>query len=251
MLESKRLDKSVPIPLYFQLKNIILEEIEKNDFPVDTMIPTENELSDMFDISRTTVRQAITELVQEGKLYRIKSKGTFVARPKINQDFIKRVESYDESIRRTGRVPSTRLLDMKTVPATDEVAAALALSLGDKTIYISRLRSADGIPVVTVETYLPYDKCAFVLEHDLEKEALYSIFSLREETQIRRVCRVVEAVAANSKDAELLMIKRGKPVHFFHTTGFNGNSEPIEYSISRYRGDQNKFEVDVFVETGE
>ncbi|MDD3921869.1 MAG: GntR family transcriptional regulator, partial [Eubacteriales bacterium] len=149
MLESKRLDKSVPIPLYFQLKNIILEEIEKNDFPVDTMIPTENELSDMFDISRTTVRQAITELVQEGKLYRIKSKGTFVARPKINQDFIKRVESYDESIRRTGRVPSTRLLDMKTVPATDEVAAALALSLGDKTIYISRLRSADGIPVVT------------------------------------------------------------------------------------------------------
>lgn len=250
MLQSRKLDKSVPIPLYFQLKNMILEEIQNGNFPVDAIIPTENELSDMFSISRTTVRQAITELVQEGKLYRIKSKGTFVARPKINQDFIKRVESYDESIRRTGRTPSTKLLDFKTVPANEEVAGALKLKPGSKTIYLNRLRSADGIPVVVVETFLPYELCAFVLEHDLEGEALYSILSEREETQIRRVSRVVEAVAANAHDAELLQIRRGKPVHFFHTTGYNGGGDPIEYSVSRYRGDQNRFEVDVFVETG-
>lgn len=250
MLDSKRLDKNTPIPLYYQLKTILLEDINSGEFSVDAMIPTENELSDMFGISRTTVRQAITELVHEGKLYRIKSKGTFVAQPKINQDFIKRVVSYDESIRRTGRVPSTKLLSCDTVAASEEVAAVLDMRVGEPAIYIQRLRSADGRPVVFVETYLSNERCGFVMDHNLEEEALYSILAKDESTCIRRVSRVIEAIAANTRDAELLEIKRGSPVHLFHTTGFNAKSEPIEYSISRYRGDQNKFEVDVFVETG-
>ena len=88
MLHLQKLDKTVPIPLYFQLKSLLLEEIKNGGYPVDGLIPTEKELSEMFQISRTTVRQAITELVQEGWLYRIKSKGTFVARVKSKQDFI-------------------------------------------------------------------------------------------------------------------------------------------------------------------
>lgn len=81
MLEDKRLDKDVPIPLYFQLEKLILEEIDNGNYPVGSMIPTEMELSQMFGISRTTVRQAISDLVREEHLYRIKSKGTFVAHP--------------------------------------------------------------------------------------------------------------------------------------------------------------------------
>ena len=77
MLEEKKLDKNVPIPLYYQLKRLILEDIENGTYPIGSDIPTELQLSEMFDISRTTVRQAITELVQEGRLYRVKSKGTF------------------------------------------------------------------------------------------------------------------------------------------------------------------------------
>ena len=66
MLEAGKLDKSVPIPLYFQLKQLLLDAIKRGDYPLDGLIPTEKELSEMFQISRTTVRQAITELVQEG-----------------------------------------------------------------------------------------------------------------------------------------------------------------------------------------
>ena len=76
LLDSSKLDKSVPIPLYFQLKELILSEIKNGNYPSGSLIPTENELSEAFEISRTTVRQAITELVQEGWLYRVKSKGT-------------------------------------------------------------------------------------------------------------------------------------------------------------------------------
>ena len=89
MLEAKKIDKNTPIPLYFQLKSLLLAEIEDGTYLADSLIPTEKELCDMFHISRTTVRQALAELVQEGYLYRVKSKGTFVARPKIRQDYAK------------------------------------------------------------------------------------------------------------------------------------------------------------------
>ena len=250
MLEDHKLDKSIPIPLYFQLKSLLLEEIKKNEYPVDSLIPTEKEISEMFGISRTTVRQAITELVQAGWLYRIKSKGTFVARVKIKQDFIKRLEPFNEQIERTGRVPSTTLLAFETVPMTEQVAAVFGMEPGTKAIYLHRRRCADGDPIVTVETYLPLDLCAFILTHDMKTESLYNILSMQEKTRICRVNRILEAVAANNRDVERLNMVRGKPVQLFKTIGFNHLNEPIEYSIARYRGDRNKFEIDLQVDTG-
>lgn len=251
MIHNKTLDKSVPIPLYYQLKSIICEEIEGGSYPVGSMIPTEKELSEIFTISRTTVRQAISELVQEGLLYRVKSKGTFVTRPKINQDFIKKLGTFNEQIRDAGRVPSTQLLEMKVVPMPEDLAEGLDLKPGDKAIYLYRLRSADDEPIVTVKTYLPYDKSAFAMEHDFAQESLYEVLAANDETRICKVSRIVEAVAAGSNDARMLGIKRGKPIHYFVTTGYNANGEPIELSFARYRGDQNRFQVDVYVDTGE
>ena len=118
----KRLDKDVPIPLYFQLEKLILEEIDNGNYPVGSMIPTEMELSQMFGISRTTVRQAISDLVREEHLYRIKSKGTFVAHPKLVQGFIQSIQSFDDDVRSTGRTPSTEVLDLKLVELEPEVA---------------------------------------------------------------------------------------------------------------------------------
>ena len=125
MLEDKRLDKDVPIPLYFQLEKLILEEIDNGNYPVGSMIPTEMELSQMFGISRTTVRQAISDLVREEHLYRIKSKGTFVAHPKLVQGFIQSIQSFDDDVRSTGRTPSTEVLDLKLVELEPEVQQQL------------------------------------------------------------------------------------------------------------------------------
>ncbi len=249
MLEDHKLDKTIPIPLYFQLKSLLLEEIKKNEYPVDSLIPTEKEISEMFGISRTTVRQAITELVQAGWLYRIKSKGTFVARVKIKQDFIKRLEPFNEQIERTGRKPSTTLLAFDTVPMTEQVAAVFGVEPGTKAIYLHRRRCADGDPIVTVETYLPLDSCAFILTHDMKTESMYNVLATQEKTRICRVNRILEAVAANSRDVERLDMVRGKPIQLFKTIGYNNLNEPIEYSIARYRGDRNKFEIDLQVDT--
>lgn len=246
---AKRIDKSVPIPLYFQLKTLILEEIKSGSYQVGSMIPTEKELSEIFLISRTTVRQAITELVQEGWLYRIKSKGTFVAQPKINQNFIQILESFNDQILRDGMTPSTEVLEFKTLKATSTVAKNLNIKENDPVIYLYRKRLADNEPIVTVETFLPYHLCSFVFKHNLEKERLYSILNQNTETAVFRVKRIVEAVEANASDEKYLEIKKGKPIQFFASIGYNTYGRPIEYSLARYRGDRNSFEITVFPET--
>lgn len=245
---AKQIDKSVPIPLYFQLKTLILEEIKSGNYQVGSIIPTEIEFSEIFQISRTTVRQAITELVQEGWLYRVKSKGTFVSQPKINQNFIQKLESFNDQILRGGMTPSTVVLDFRTLKATKTVAMNLDIKENDPVIYLYRKRLADNEPIVTVETFLPYRLCSFVFEHDLEKERLYSILNQDTETSVFRVKRTVEAVEANADDEKYLKIKRGKPIQFFASIGYNTYGRPIEYSLARYRGDRNSFEVTVFPE---
>lgn len=249
MLYVQKLDKTVPIPLYFQLKSLLLDAIKQGHYPIDGLIPTEKELSEMFQISRTTVRQAITELVQEGWLYRIKSKGTFVARVKIKQDFIKRLETFNEQIVRIGCVPSTHLLAFETVDTPERVAAHFGQPMEGKHIYLYRRRFADDEAIVTVETYLPYDACGFILNHDFSRESLYNVLATRDKTRICRVTRVLEAVGANAQDVENLNVRRGKPIQLSTTIGYNRADEPIEYSIARYRGDRNRFEVDLLIDT--
>ena len=229
--------------MYFQLKELILSEIKNGSYNSDDLIPTEKELSDIFQISRTTVRQAITELVQEGWLYRIKSKGTFVSKPKINQSFIQALGSFNDQIVGSGRTPTTLLLDCKVINAPEHVSTALMLQPKEKVIYIHRKRSVDNEPIVMVKTYLPYKKCSFVMEHDMEKESLYPILANREDTRIHKIKRLIEAVDATAYEIKNLNVKRGKAIQQFISTGFNMFDEPIEYSLARYRGDRNSFEV--------
>lgn len=243
MLNNGELNKLVPIPLYFQLKELIMREIKNGSYKNGSMIPTEKELSEMFQISRTTVRQAIAELVQEGWVYRVKSKGTFVSKPKVNQDFIQTLKSFNDQIIYSGRVPRTEVLDFKVVTPSEEVISALHLKPKQKAIYIHRLRYADEEPMVTVKTYLPYESCDFVLTHDLVNESLYSILSANERVKIYKIRRLVEAVDATAYDMKYLNIKRGKAVQLFTSIGYNIFGDIIEYSLARYRGDRNSFEV--------
>lgn len=243
LLEEGKIDKSVPVPLYYQLKEAILDEIRKGNYESGSMIPTEKNISDFFQISRTTVRQAITELVQEGWMYRVKSKGTFIAQKKIQQDFMQKLETYEEQMKRLGVVPKTEILEFRVVYAPHIVAEKLQIPEKSEVIYLYRKRFADEVPIVLVETYLPMADCEFIIDEDMQTESLYKKLGKTENTRIYCVKRIVEAVEASSNDVKLLSIKKGKPVQKFETVGYNVFGKPIEYSIARYRGDYNRFEV--------
>lgn len=250
-LENCKLNKDVPIPLYFQLKELIMDEIKSNKYDVDTLIPTEKQLSEQFDISRTTVRQAISELVQQGWLYRVKSKGTFIARQKMQQDFLQRLETFAEQMKRIGMEPSTEVVKLEVEIASKDVAENLQINEGEKVICMLRRRFGDKQPVVTALTYLPYEKCSFILDHDLEKKSLYDIMSAHEETKVCSARRFVEAVEATTKDAQYLNVRKGSPIQMFRTVGYNKDGVPMEYSIARYRGDMSSFQLYVYVENAE
>ena len=102
---------------------LILEEIEAGAYPVGSLIPTEKELSQMFDISRTTVRQAIADLVQKDRLYRVKSKGAPLWRvPRSDRAFIQNIQSFADDVSSAGRTPRTEILDMRVVELPQDVA---------------------------------------------------------------------------------------------------------------------------------
>lgn len=243
MLQERTLNKSTPVPLYFQLETLILEEIENGTYPPGSMIPTEKELSQMFNISRTTVRQAIMDLVQKELLYRTKSKGTFVAYPKTSQDFMRTILSYDDDVRAAGKTPSTEVLAFEVVTLPHEIAVEMGQETGAKAILLYRKRMVDDEPLVRVKTYLPYDLCSFLLDYDFSKESLYHIMSKRKETHVVKLVRTCEARSANSEDVEILGIKRGRPIQYFCSVGYNSDGRIIEYSLARYRGDLSKFRV--------
>lgn len=241
-------DKTTPIPLYFQFKNILLNMMKVGELQPGDMIPTEFELCDIFAISRTTIRQALTELVNENKFYRVKGRGTFVAQNKINQDFIRKIESYNAEMKRKGYIPSSEVLDLKVIPANTEVAAALEIQANADVISLKRLRYADEQPIVITQTYLPYTFCKHILDHDMGKESLYKLLSQNVNTRIYRVVRNIEATIPSKEDCDLLNITKTTAVQLFHYTGYNKFETPVEYTISRYRGDKNIFTIEQFIE---
>jgi len=240
-LFEKSLNKEIPIPYYYQLKEILLEYIQKFDPNSEQPIPTEVELSKHFGISRPTVRQAINELVVEGYLVRKKGKGTFVTKPKINQSFLQVLDSFNNEMRKKGLEPSTKVLGLEVVPCEKNVGEALHIEEGSRVIRLRRLRFANGEPIVYVVTYLPYNRCSPILDKNLQYESLYEV--LREVCgfTLHRAVRNLEATLAGEYEAHLLEVEKGAPIQFIKSVTYLLDGTPIEYSLAKYRGDRSQF----------
>lgn len=245
IFENYHLDRSIPIPLYYQLKGFILSDIQNGTYPIGSCIPTELEIQKRFQISRTTIRQAITELVQEGWLERQTSKGTYVTSPPNSPDYIKDFEPFYQQISKTGKTPSTELLNLNISEATAEIAAYLDISPGEKVIFLSRKRFADNIPIVTSTIYLPYSLCYFILGQNLEKESLHELLSQHPDTKITHVRNIITAETATSEDAQLLQTTLNAPILCFHTTCRTSSGVVCSYTCSRYLGTLSQYQVDV------
>jgi GntR family transcriptional regulator len=242
--ENKELNRNIPVPLYYQLKQLLLHEITVGNLKEHDCLPTEIELSSRFNISRPTVRQAIYELVNEGYLSRLKGKGTFVTKPKINQEIVHVIENFNEGMIRKGIQPKTTVLELKVIEADDELTQALELEPGDKVIELSRLRYANDEPIVLVTTYIPYALCPEILQVNLKEESMYQTFE-KYNLYIKKVRRVFEAQKVTKPDAQLLEIEEGDPLMYFETKAYLENGRIIEYSKCRYRGDRNTFVVEL------
>lgn len=242
-----KLDKNVPIPLYYQLKEQVLAMIKNSSLKDGDMLPSESELCGLLDVSRPTIRQAFSELVAEGYLSRYKGKGTFVSQSKIEERFFSNLESFNKEMLSKGMTPRTKVLALSKISGPHEANEKLRLPLDAPLIYLGRLRFADDIPLVYVETFLSYENYPKLLEVDFEDRSLYDSFEKLYNIHIAKVRREIEAVNARRKEADLLKIAANKALILVKTLGYSNDSQiPVEFSIARYRGDVNKFSLDIF-----
>jgi len=240
--ETVTLNRNVPIPLYYQLKQYILDRIQNGQWMVGFTIPTEQQFCEIFGISRPTVRQAVNELVAEGHLNKLNRRVT-VASPKLHSSFFERLQSFNTEMRRKNLTPKTRVLNLE-IRENEDAAEKLRLS-DARCVFLKRLRSVDDIPVVLIETYLPYGSMSDLLSQDFTNISLYETIEERYKIQISRVERFFEATLAGTVESEALSIKKGSPICFVETTAYDQRDNPIEFSVARYGGEKSRFHVSI------
>jgi GntR family transcriptional regulator len=246
IFNSIKLDKNIPTPLYYQLKKHILTLIENGMIQEGDMLPPENELCEALNVSRPTIRQALSELVNEGYLSRYKGKGTFVSNPKVEERFLSKLETFNQEMISKGLTPQTRVIKLEKLTGPHEANEKLGLPLDAPLIYLSRVRLADQAPLVYVETFLPYEPYLKLMKVDFTVNSLYKSLEELYHVRVNRVRREIEAINARSKEAELLQITKNKALILVRTVASSDDaSMPVEFSIARYRGDRNKFSVDI------
>jgi GntR family transcriptional regulator len=229
-----------PVPRYHQLKEILRERVLSGEWKPGDLIPSERELSEQYDISRMTTRQAITDLVNEGVFYRLQGKGTFVSRHRITQQLM-RLTGFTEDISARGQKPTTRVLDAQMVPASETEAERLAIEPGELIYSLQRLRLADGEPLCIEHSRLHFRGCERLLDEDFGQNSLYHVLESKFGVMLLEAEQELDAGRAGEEEAALLEMPIGSPALFIRRTTYTDRNRPIEYARSVYRGDKYTF----------
>jgi len=225
------------LPKYYQVKKQLLDLT--SSLSPGSPVPPERELAKSYGTSRTTVRQALAELVVEGRLLRMQGKGTFVAKPKVAQPL--ELASYTEGLREHGLHPQTRILELGYVTADEHMAALLGIRPGARTLRVHRLRLADGEPMSIDTSHLPAKRFPG-LRRQLERHSsLYETLRTCYDIQLTEAEETIETVLADPHDARLLGVDPGLPLLLLSRHAIDSTGQPVEWAQSWYRGDRYKF----------
>ncbi|WP_163099159.1 GntR family transcriptional regulator [Peribacillus alkalitolerans] len=233
------INKQSPVPIYYQLEEWMKQQIEQGKWKVNEAIPSERELTEQFEVSRMTVRQALSNLVQEGILFKKKGLGTFVKEQKFEQ-VLQGLTSFSEEMVKRGMTPNSILINFEKKAATPQLAAQLALGTNEEIYQIERIRLADDVPMAFETAYLPAH-----LFGDMKKEdaygSLYEFLQTQKGLQIQEAKQDIEAILADNRLAEYLNIEVGSPILQIIRTAYLQTGTPFEYVRTAYRGDRYRF----------
>jgi DNA-binding GntR family transcriptional regulator len=236
---SSPLDRTSPIPLYFQIARQLEDAISRGELAPGTRLDNEIELSERLAVSRPTMRKAIERLVNQGLVVRRRGIGTVVVPKAVKRPMA--LSSLYEDLAHAGRRPRTEILAVTTRAANPDVAAALSLPEGEPTLYLERLRYADDAPLAVMHNYLP----SGLVELDgemLRSQGLYQILRARG-IQPQVATQTIAARAATNHEARLLEVGRSTPMLTMTRTAFDATGRAIEYGNHAYLADRYSIEV--------
>ncbi len=238
------IDKSNPLPMYYQLKELLREKIATGEWQPGDMIPSERELSEQYRISRMTARQALTELAIEGLLRRQQGRGTFVAEPKIEHG-LTRLTGFTEDMKARGLRPGARVIRIELIHPPILAMQALQISPGKKILLLERLRLAQEKPIALETSHLHFHGIENLLHQNLEDNSLYKILAENYQISPARAVQKIGADLCSQREQELLKLQEGAPVLRNKRITFDQWGKPFEYTESAYRADRYVFQAEL------
>lgn len=233
-------DKSSRTPLYLQLMNILIDIIETK-LKENEQILSEREICEIYNVSRTTVRQAMDELEKEGYIYKVHGKGTFVSPKRMNQDLIS-FYSFTEEMKKLGKTPSSEVTGFEIIQADEKISSILKIGVEDLLYKVSRIRKADGLPMMYETTYLPFNRFKGITKEQLEEKPMYDVLAKSFNTKITSAEECFMPILTNKLESIYLDIKEGSPSLKIERFTYE-NANVIEYTLSVTRGDKFKYRV--------
>ncbi|MEA9986434.1 MULTISPECIES: GntR family transcriptional regulator [Subtercola] len=233
------LDRTGPIPLYFQVSSRLEAAIRSGELPPGSRLENEIAITQHLGISRPTVRRAIQELVDIGLLVRRRGIGTQVVQGQITRQV--ELTSLYEDLKNTAREPGTKVLIHDIVEADEIVAERLRVPVGSNVVHLRRQRTAGGVSIAILENYLP-EAFGDITTEQLQLRGLYQILRARGVT-IRVANQLIGARRADTDESTRLGIDDGGPLLTMERVAYDNAGEAIEYGHHCYRPDMYSFET--------
>ena len=224
-------------PKYYELRQWLRAQVD--GMPPGTPVAPERALSQRFNVSRTTVRQALHDLAVEGRIVRRQGRGTFVAPPKVTQPM--QLSSYTQAMTSQGRRPGSRIVDAAVIEADPEVAEQLALAAGSPVVRLERVRYADDEPMAVETVYLDHARFPDIGVELSPDASLYGLLHRRYGVVPAGADETIETVLAPPAAARLLGTDTATPMLLLTRSTRDASGRPVEYVRSLYRGDRFRF----------
>ena len=232
------LDNNNPIPLHVQLKNLLKNEILQGDFR--EKIPSERELIIRFEVSRATVRKAISELVRDGVLEKKHGKGTFISHRPV-EEWLGNLSTYNEIIDNMGMKPTTRLLYQGV-----EDSSGIVSMLGEDKLYvIERLRFADNVPIAVEKQYYPLKIGLELAKFDLNNAVLYDLLELSLGIKLWEAEQIISSSLPTKNEAVNLDISENNGVLVTERITYDPEGNAVEYLRGVFREDMYAFRINL------
>ena len=234
-----RVDRTSPIPLYFQVAQHLEHLIESGELPMGTRLDNETDLADQLGLSRPTMRRAIEYLVGRGLLVRKRGIGTQVVHAKVSRDV--ELTSLFDDLAKTGRDPSTTVVSFRTEPAPETLAATIGIPAGTPVYVFERLRYADAEPLALMRNHVP-EHLLRLTQADLEAKGLYNL--LRANGISPRIAKqAIGARAATVTEARALGETRGAPLLTVERSAYDDQGRAVEHGQHLYRASRYSFDL--------
>ncbi|MGB6423228.1 MAG: GntR family transcriptional regulator [Anaerolineales bacterium] len=228
------LTKTEGIALYVQVRETLRDQIKTGVLEPGQKLPSEDDLAAQFGVSRMTVRQGISDLTDEGMVYRRRGIGTFVTQFHVERDHNK-LTGFFETARAEGFEAEVKLLSREVVPAKLMIANELTLQENEPVIRIQSLRMANDVPVTIFDEYVPYKLRHELLTEDLQSRAAWQILE-QSGLVINRAVQKMEARCANEEIARLLDIETDSPILYKNRVVYAEDGTPVEVILCHNRG---------------